>query len=124
MDMSEYMDTYREEVQSNITEAETLLPNIEKEYSKEDIEGLRRNAHTIKSSSAMMGFPMLSELCKGTEFLLKKVLGEEITFDDSLRLFVKNAFSNIKEVGLSVNHPGDDESKVDSELLEQARKFI
>ncbi len=63
-DMEDMLDVYLLETTQLLEQAEAILMNAEQEkaFSREDINGIFRVMHTIKSSSAMMGLAGLSEL--------------------------------------------------------------
>ena len=101
MDFSEYIDTFRDEVREYSDKAILVMDN---EIKEEDIETIRRAAHTIKSSSKLMGFEALSDLCLKTEAVLIQGIDKVREKEE----IIKKAFSIIKEVGMSVSKPGED----------------
>lgn len=68
-DMMEMLDTYLLETSQLLEQADTILMGAEQEMalSREDINGIFRAMHTIKSSSAMMGLTGLSSLAHRLE---------------------------------------------------------
>lgn len=70
-DMEEMLDVYLLETRQLLEQSDTILLEAEREnrFSKENINGIFRVMHTIKSSSAMMGLSALSALAHRLEDL-------------------------------------------------------
>lgn len=68
-DMEDMLEVYLLETTQLLEQAEAVLMNAEQEkaFSREDINGIFRAMHTIKSSSAMMGLEGLSTLAHRLE---------------------------------------------------------
>lgn len=90
-DMEDMLEVYLLETTQLLEQAEAILMNAEQEkaFSREDINGIFRVMHTIKSSSAMMGLAGLSSLAHRLEDVfsvfredLSRLTGfEQETFD-------------------------------------------
>jgi HPt (histidine-containing phosphotransfer) domain-containing protein len=63
--------TVAEILASFLEEAPTVLEQLRQAAAAKDLEGARRAAHTLKSTSAQFGAMALSEKCKEAEFAAK-----------------------------------------------------
>jgi chemotaxis protein histidine kinase CheA len=124
LDLSEYIPTYHEELKTIISDSKKVLEVLSKDTSLEDMEVLRRAVHTVKSSSAMMGFLVLSEFCLSLEMMFKKILNKELLLDDDKIDLVKKSFILINEVGLQVFKPDEDKGKIPEDLFLKVKSFI
>lgn len=68
--MSDLIDIY-------LQSSPVLLQGLQEAMENHDLEGLRRSAHSWKSSSASLGAARLSELCKTLEFHMRGLLAAQ-----------------------------------------------
>jgi two-component system chemotaxis sensor kinase CheA len=72
--MGEYLQLYIEEAKEHLESMSKNLLILEKDYgNQEAVKTLFRSAHTLKSSSAMMGFQDLSDLAHAMEDLFDQI---------------------------------------------------
>lgn len=57
----------RDLIHTYLEDAPKLLADLRRAAAREDADGLRRAAHTLKSSSVMFGAEVLSEHCRELE---------------------------------------------------------
>ncbi|UVI31252.1 chemotaxis protein CheA [Paenibacillus spongiae] len=85
LDLSEFRSVYLEELDEQIQIMEEELLRVEKAGSAENgIQRLFRAAHTLKGSSAAMGFFKMKSLTHEMEHLLDKVRNNELQMTDRL----------------------------------------
>lgn len=78
-DMKAYMDAYTSEVEEHLQSLNDSLLSLEKDPTdKEAINQIFRSAHTLKSSSAAMGFQKISDLAHSMEDVLGRIKNKEI----------------------------------------------
>ncbi|MCK4997311.1 chemotaxis protein CheA [Candidatus Pacearchaeota archaeon] len=78
-DMKEYMNDYMSEAEDHLQNLNDSLLKLEE--NNEDMEAINqffRSAHTLKSSSAAMGFQKISDLAHKVEDVLSRLRNEEI----------------------------------------------
>ncbi len=79
-DLSAYMDVFMEEADELLLYMDTELMRMESEGLQEEmIHGLFRAAHTLKGSSAAMGFQPIAHLTHELEHLLDHVRNDRLT---------------------------------------------
>lgn len=78
-DLSEYMSVYLEELEEQLYFIEEVVLQFEKEgVSNEGVQRMFRAAHTLKGSSAAMGYNKMRDLTHAVEHLLHKVRNHEL----------------------------------------------
>ena len=103
----EYLDVFLEE-------ADELLKSLENKDLRSNLEDYRRVAHTIKSSSKIMSLNNISETARIIEYLLKKVINNEITLDDKLKESIMKSFDILRK---NIEHVRKKEKDVSSDNL-------
>ena len=83
--ISDYHQLFLEELDEQLQTMEEEILRLEQEGgSEEAIQSLFRAAHTLKGSSAAMGFQDMQQLTHEMEHLLDKVRSKQIKVSDSL----------------------------------------
>ncbi len=77
-DMSAYMDVFMAEADEQLALLEESLVDLEKEATPDLLQRLFRAAHTLKGSSAAMGFTRMAELTHAMENVLDELRNERI----------------------------------------------
>src|SRR3989344_167155 len=78
-DMKEYMEAYVSETEEHLQNLNDSLLELEKNPSDtESINQIFRSAHTLKSSSAAMGFLKISGLAHAMEDALGRIKNKEL----------------------------------------------
>jgi len=113
-DMSKYLEAFSAEAEEHLQNINDNLLELEKNpESQEIIDQLFRSSHTLKSSSAAMGFMKISELAHSMEDVLGRLKNKELTANtdiidlllksfDALETMVNQVVSGEKE---NVNTP-------------------
>ncbi|MNO58791.1 Chemotaxis protein CheA [compost metagenome] len=79
-DLSEYMGVYLEELEEQLYYMEEVVLQFEKEgVTDEGVQRMFRAAHTLKGSSAAMGYNKMRDLTHAVEHLLHKVRNHELS---------------------------------------------
>lgn len=85
MDVKDYLPIYLKEAYSQLEEIEMQIISVKSgNGSPEVYQILRRCAHTIKGSSAIMGLNTISELSRNLEFTFKNIAENNIAVNESL----------------------------------------
>lgn len=132
-DMEEMLDVYLLESDQLLEQADTILLQAEQEkkFSKENINGIFRVMHTIKSSSAMMGLSEISTLAHRLEDLFdvfreepERLNGnEQATFDLIFEAtdFMKSEMGKMRAEDYQQQNTGRFFERIDS-LVAQVRE--
>ncbi|MDF2958631.1 MAG: chemotaxis protein CheA [Paenibacillus sp.] len=83
-DLSAYREAFIEELVDQLERMEQDLLSLEKEASEETVQSIFRSAHTIKGSSAAMGFDEMKSLTHEVEHLLDMVRSNRLEVDSPL----------------------------------------
>ncbi|MCR8632463.1 chemotaxis protein CheA [Paenibacillus radicis (ex Xue et al. 2023)] len=83
-DLSAYREAFIEELVDQLERMEQDLLSMEKDASEEIVQSIFRSAHTIKGSSAAMGFEEMKSLTHEVEHLLDMVRGNKLEVDPRL----------------------------------------
>ena len=74
MDVKDYLPIYLNEAYSQLDEIEMHITLVKSGNATQEVyQNLRRCAHTIKGSSAIMGLNTISELSRNLEFTFKNL---------------------------------------------------
>jgi two-component system chemotaxis sensor kinase CheA len=95
-DLSVYREVFIEEMVDQLGHMERVLLTLEKDTSEELIQSLFRAAHTIKGSSASMGFEEMKSLTHEMEHLLDQVRGGTLEVNGSLINLLFEALDGLK----------------------------
>ncbi|HBT49899.1 MAG TPA: hypothetical protein DEA61_08830 [Caldanaerobacter subterraneus] len=114
--MLDYLDAYVEETEEQLSRLEQLFLEIEKNTNQAEIlNEIFRIIHTIKGSSATMGFSMVADFCHRLENLFDKLRKGEFGIDDYLIDVLFKSFDTLKEM-VSASIKGEN---YDSYILEE-----
>jgi len=83
-DLSAYRGAFIEELVDQLERMEQDLLLLEKDASEVTVQSIFRSAHTIKGSSAVMGFDEMKNLTHEIEHLLDMVRGNKLAVDSAL----------------------------------------
>lgn len=79
IDFYRFLNEYLNDARIGFQRTNTALLTLEKDYAKiEKLDEVSRAIHTLKSSSAMLGFTEISDLAHSSEDLLAKIKTNEI----------------------------------------------
>ena len=122
--MEEYLDIYVEEADELLTNLNKSLMSFEKNpKDKTHLESIARSAHTLKSSSAAMGFTNISELSHRMEDLFNKLQeAEGVESSEGLVNILFQCFDAL-QTGVEKVKAGQDEPCVDV-LLEKLEECM
>ncbi|WP_248925104.1 chemotaxis protein CheA [Paenibacillus hamazuiensis] len=97
-DLSLYREVFVEELVDQLDRIEQDLLVLEKETSDEVVQSIFRAAHTIKGSSAAMGFEEMKSLTHEMEHLLDQVRSKKLQVDRDLVDLLFVALDGIKDL--------------------------
>ncbi len=122
-DMSQYLGEYIKEAEDLLEQLNSALLSLEK--SPEDPEFINqifRSSHTLKSSSAAMGFKKISELAHSMEDVLGRIKNREISATKEIVDVLFNCFDALETMlgQVSKNMPED----LDVESIMESLKMI
>lgn len=95
-DLSAYREAFIEELVDQLDRMEQELLSMEKEAAEETIQSIFRAAHTIKGSSAAMGFDEMKSVTHEVEHLLDMIRGKKLEVDGSLINLLFSALDVLK----------------------------
>ena len=121
LDMKQFMDVFLEEADEQIQIMEDKILLLEQgDNDKETIQSLFRAAHTLKGSSAAMGFDTVKEITHELESLLDLIRTEKLKLEDALIELLIQGVDTLKELKEAVVSGTD--GSVDIKVL--TRKII
>ena len=126
MDMNEQMlQTYKEEAEEKIEELNEGLLEYEDEGTENGINMMFRASHTLKSSSASMGFDNISELAHSMEDVFDALRNDEIEKFDGIFDLLYASVDRLEEmVDEAIENQEEPDADIESlvEKLEKAEK--
>ncbi len=109
MDMSQYLGVFVEEAKENIQALNNAVMELESNpNSKDAVDEIFRLMHTLKGSSATMGFNKLSKMCHALENLLDSVRSEKAKVTENLIDLVFTGIDRLNDVISDIENGGDD----------------
>ncbi len=109
MDMSQYLGVFVEEAKENIQALNNAVMELESNpNSKDAVDEIFRLMHTLKGSSATMGFNKLSKMCHALENLLDSVRSEKAKVTENLIDLVFMGIDRLNDVISDIENGGDD----------------
>ena len=109
MDMSQYLGVFVEEAKENIQALNNSVMELESNPdSKDAIDEIFRLMHTLKGSSATMGFSKMSKMCHALESLLDSVRSGKAKVTENLIDLVFMGIDKLNEVISNIENGGDD----------------
>jgi two-component system chemotaxis sensor kinase CheA len=76
---SEDLKVFREEAEEQLQLLDDEVIRLEKETTEDGLAGIFRAAHTLKGSSAMLGYTAMTEVAHAMESLLDKLRNHEVS---------------------------------------------
>lgn len=105
-----------------------LLEKLRRSKSKEDREALikemLREAHTIKGSSSLTGFPRLSQIAHWLETVLEYILSGDIDLNEESTSLLEELVRAINALAISIEHSGKEEGVPTDYLIARATMLI
>ncbi|RKP48795.1 chemotaxis protein CheA [Cohnella endophytica] len=99
LDMTEYQALYMEELDEQLRVMEEEVLRLErKEETLEGIQRLFRAAHTLKGSSAVMGYERMKRLTHNMEHILEKVRNQECEVTQELATLFFRCVDRMKQL--------------------------
>ncbi len=95
-EISNIKEIFLNEAKEILTELESDLVLLEEGGNEELLNRIFRHAHTLKGSSAIAGYPEVSEFMHGIEDILDRLRSGELFADDRLTDHLLNAFDWVK----------------------------
>lgn len=127
-DMSEYVEAYSSEAEEHLQNLNDNFLELEKNPNDDEIiNQLFRSSHTLKSSSAAMGFMKISELAHSMEDVLGRIRKKEIMAKGEVIDVLLKSFDSLeKMIGNVTNkkEEGVDTSSLIKELKKQIEKPV
>lgn len=120
MDMNQFMDAFMEEADEQIQIMEEKILLLEQgEEETETIQSLFRAAHTLKGSSAAMGFDNVKEITHEMESLLDLLRNKKLNLEPELIELLIESVDKIKDLkdGISSGAEGIDISKLAAKII-------
>lgn len=105
--LSEYKEVFMEEFDEQLQLMDDGILKLEQEGDKEEaVQSLFRAAHTLKGSSAAMGFDTMKELTHEMEHLLDQVRSRKLSVSPPLIDLLFQALDNLKLLKLEIVEDG------------------
>lgn len=121
--MSEYKAVFMEELDEQLQLMDECILKLEQDGDKaEAVQSLFRAAHTLKGSSAAMGFHSMKLLTHEMEHLLDQVRGGRLLVTAALIDLLFLALDNLKRLKLELI-AGEEQATDISVTIEQLRRF-
>ncbi|BBI35755.1 chemotaxis protein CheA [Cohnella abietis] len=119
LDMTEYQTLYMEELDEQLHLMEEEILRIEQSgESLEGIQRLFRAAHTLKGSSAAMGYDRMKRLTHNMEHILENVRNGEYTLTKELATLFFHCVDRMKQLRTEIANGNIEKSDIDDLLLE------
>lgn len=104
--MREYQDIYLAEAGEMLDMMEQELLNMEQSISDQGVQRIFRAAHTIKGSSATMGYTMVNKLTHSMENVLDKIRTGAMAVTTGLTNILLECVDHIKLLHEEISHTG------------------
>ncbi len=120
MDMSQYLGVFVEEAKENIQGLNESVLELESNPESGDaINEIFRLMHTLKGSSATMGFMKMSKMCHALESLLDSARSGKAKVTENMIDIIFLGIDKLTEVVSDIEN-GEDDSKLDLDDVERA----
>ena len=121
-DMKEYMEAYVSETEEHLQNLNDSLLELEKNPSDtESINQIFRSAHTLKSSSAAMGFLKISGLAHAMEDALGRIKNKELKASGNIVNVLFKSFDMLESMIDKATKEGKEEGNTEPILKELKR---
>ncbi|MCD9024537.1 chemotaxis protein CheA [Cohnella silvisoli] len=122
VDMTEYQSLYMEELDEQLQLMEEEILRFEKSgQSLEGIQRLFRAAHTLKGSSAAMGYEKMKQLTHNMEHILEQVRNSECSLTLEMATLFFRCVDRMKELRSEIASSKQEISAID-DLIAELRK--
>ncbi len=123
MDMTQYLGVFVDEAKENLQGLNDSVLKLESNPdSKEAINEIFRLMHTLKGSSATMGFTKMSKVCHALESLLDKVRSGKIKASEDLVDLLFSGIDMLNETVENIENGGDDSNLNVDEIIQAISK--
>ena len=124
MDPKEFMGAFLEELDEQLVQLEQKILALEEQGGDEEtVQDLFRVAHTLKGSSAAMGFESMKDLTHAMEQILDEVRHHRLPVTTDMIQLLFRCFDGLQDFREHVEDEG--ESRVDVEpVIEELRMFL
>lgn len=120
--MEEYRDVYLTEAEEMLQTMEEELLRLEQESSEDAVQRLFRAAHTLKGSSAAMGYTRTNRLTHDMEHVLEKVRNKVWGVTVDLATLLLGCVDRIRRLHLEIGNDNQEASSID-DLLSSLHSF-
>ncbi|MCD6524968.1 MAG: Hpt domain-containing protein [Thermococcus sp.] len=126
----EHVDSFIREVREKIDELGSLLSELrrgkgsERREFEELIEGMIRNAHTIKGMASLAGFPKLTQAAHWLETILDMIRSGDLSVDDDLLAVVGDFIAAMDGLVRSIESFGDERGVELSHIIAKATRYL
>ncbi len=119
MDMTQYLGVFVDEAKENLQGLNDAVLKLESDPdSKEAVNEIFRLMHTLKGSSATMGFTRMSKLCHALESLLDKVRSGKVKATEDLVDLLFSGIDMLNDTIENIENGGDDSELNVDEILQ------
>lgn len=115
---ADLMKIFIEETEGNVKEMERLVGELAN-ADNETLGYMRRCAHTVKGSSAIMGFNTMSELAKYVEDVFKRLEAGSLQYSDDLGSLLADGVKGLRNEFESVRSSGADGAEGTDDLIQR-----
>jgi len=123
-DMSQYLNIFLDEAQEELQELDSGFLELEKEgVNDELLNRIFRAAHTLKGSSASMGFEQMAQLTHMLESVLDRIRRRELRVEQELIDLFLLSSDKLRKM-LEEIASGQDVTVEVADLIESLRKFL
>ncbi len=123
MDMSQYLSVFVDEAKENLQGLNDAILKLESDPSSQDaINEIFRLMHTLKGSSATMGFSKMSKVCHALENLLDKVRSGKQKVTEDLIDLLFSGIDMLNDTVENIENGGDDSELDVDEIMEEISK--
>jgi len=123
-DMSQYLNIFLDEAQEELQELDSGFLELEKEgVNDELLNRIFRAAHTLKGSSASMGFEQMAQLTHMLESVLDRIRRRELRVEQELIDLFLLSSDKLRKM-LEEIASGQDVTVEVADLVESLRKFL
>ena len=120
MDMSQYLSVFVDEAKENLQGLNDAILKLESDPNSQDaVNEIFRLMHTLKGSSATMGFSKMSKICHALESHLDKVRSGKMKVTENLVDLLFSGIDMLNEAIENIENGGDD-SDLDVDEIIQA----
>ena len=125
MDVSDFMNAFLEELDEQLTQMERQILELEKNGDDDEtIQNLFRAAHTLKGSSAAMGFEEMKQLTHEMEQVMDEVRSHRLCVSPGMIQLLIRCFDGLKTLQEGLVSAEQQAPVNITPLLEGLRQFV